>query len=162
MDKDNKKTIIRIVSALGSLGLLFVAHKYLGLPENWITYPKVWTLGIWVLFVYFLAKFEALYFYYKLKSGKDKGNEHALLNTIRLFAWLPIAFKLGWVAFLYGSMHPFIHDGFYYTFRHKIDRVYPKKFFAQSKTSTAILTRFMTPVVRTLLFVVSLTLYIWL
>lgn len=52
---------------------------------------------------------------------------------------------------------PFIHDGFYYLARHKLDNsIYPKGFWDQSTTSTAFLTKFNTPIFRTIYFAISL------
>lgn len=55
---------------------------------------------------------------------------------------------------------PFIHDGFMYKWRSILNnRVYPKGFWDQSTTSTAKLTKYFTPVVRTICFVVGLITY---
>lgn len=55
---------------------------------------------------------------------------------------------------------PFIHDGFMYRQRNILnDRVYPKGFWDQSTTSTAKLTKYFTPVVRTICFVVGVITY---
>lgn len=60
----------------------------------------------------------------------------------------------------------FIHNGMMYTHRNYLSKqtdqkeIYPKKWFAQSSTSSAVLTKVMTPVSRTIQFVVGLVLYL--
>jgi hypothetical protein len=56
---------------------------------------------------------------------------------------------------------PFWHDGFYYSKRNDLDRnMYKKRFFDQSTSSTALLTKFCTPILRTLYFLFSLIIFI--
>lgn len=57
----------------------------------------------------------------------------------------------------------FFHNGAYYTTRHILnkktynyDNLYKKKWFAQSTTSTSVFTKYMTPLVRTILFLLSI------
>lgn len=46
------------------------------------------------------------------------------------------------------------HDGQYYTTRNKYNKqIYTNKWFAQSSTSTAWSTKFLTPVIRTIMFI---------
>lgn len=60
----------------------------------------------------------------------------------------------------------FLHNGMMYTHRNQLskmtkgDEIYPKKWFDQSKTSSAFTTKFMTPVSRTLQFVFGVILYV--
>lgn len=67
--------------------------------------------------------------------------------VITNFQWWVISLPLVFIWF---------HDGQYYTTRNKYNKqIYNKKWFAQSTTSTAFLTKFETPVVRTILFVIG-------
>jgi hypothetical protein len=63
----------------------------------------------------------------------------------------------------YMLMFSFIHNGIIYYYRNLIDKklgkkkpIYDKKWFDQSTTSTAILTKYMTPVNRTIFFLIGL------
>lgn len=124
---------------------------------------KLYCALIWIIFANLCSKLEAYYFAHEIMSKLvDNFNEHPLFNLIRLCVWIPLWIIAGWkVALLLGLMFPFFHDGSYYWWREKIaPGTYPKKYFAQSTTSTALSTRFMTPVVRTLLALGSfVTLY---
>lgn len=51
---------------------------------------------------------------------------------------------------------PFFHDGFYYYVRHRLNPlIYPRGFFDQSTTSTAFLTKYLTPIVRIILLTIA-------
>ena len=51
----------------------------------------------------------------------------------------------------------FLHNGMYYWSRNALDeRIYTKKWFDQSSTSTAKSTNFFTPQIRTIFFIISL------
>jgi hypothetical protein len=95
---------------------------------------------------------EGYYWHFKPKDPFVKTNEHALFSLQRLILWSTMLFVVNWVSVLaIICMFPFLHDGAYYTTRNYLDKtVYPKRFFDESTTSTAKLTRVFTPVVRVL------------
>lgn len=122
--------------------------------------PSVYTTIIWIVFGLFMSTFEALYFTHEINSSfHDKINEHPLFVCIRACVLVPLWILTSWkVVLCLAVMFPFIHDGQYYLFREKLVKgTYPKGWFAQSTTSTALSTKYMTPVVRTILFALSLT-----
>ena len=125
---------------------------------------EAYTIGIaGILFTLFKAKFEAIYFHIKsITDYKTKYNEHNILTVIRA-SFLLVAFYFTdlQTIFCYCLCFPFLHDGFYYYFRNKINpTIYTNGFFSQSNTSTAFFTNYMTPIVRSILFIVGLALLI--
>lgn len=62
----------------------------------------------------------------------------------------------------YPLMQPFIHNGMYYTMRYFMSgrKIYKKLWFDQSTTSTAKLTKILTPGFRTGWFIIGLLIYL--
>lgn len=76
--------------------------------------------------------------------------QRGLVLLVLAYIWLPIL-VVGPFAF------SFLHNGMYYWSRNALDdRIYKKKWFAQSNTSTAKTTVLFTPAARTIFFVVSI------
>lgn len=104
--------------------------------------PKyLWAL-IWVLFALFSGWAEAILFdKYSNINIHLSINPHILLNTMRLFVWLPLIPLIGIKCA--GSLvliFPFIHDGKYYAHRNTLNAyVYLNRFWANpSDSSSAI------------------------
>ncbi len=113
---------------------------------------------IWILFASFTGCFEAYYYNYASKDNSpDKPNLHFMLTLIRAIVMVPIFVLTDWKSVLcYMAIFPFFHDGSYYTQRERITPgVYPKKWFAQSTTSTAWSDKFMTSVIRIILAIIG-------
>lgn len=109
---------------------------------NWIV-ETTWAQNvlIWVLFSLFSAWFEAHYYDAKTWSNMTlKIDEHIIWNGIRFFVWLPLLISDWQTGLCLVGLFPFIHDGKYYSVRHKLlDVIYNKGFWSNpSNTSTAI------------------------
>jgi hypothetical protein len=120
---------------------------------------------------------EGYYWYFKSKSGGDNktfifgADIHSLFAVQRgiifclfLFIYQDLVIILSFLL-----MFSFLHNGMYYTTRSLIAKhnnekdPYPLRFFAQSKTSTALTTKIFTPIIRTILFSIGFIIYIiWL
>lgn len=126
---------------------------------------------IWILYSVFEGKREAFYFSYKVRSAIDhKVDEHAMFTIQRMFVAILICLVCfnGWldcILLLFSLMmcFPFFHDGSYYLTRKKLDGIYPKGWFDQSTTSTAITDKLKLfyPATRTITLVVSLGIVIY-
>lgn len=84
---------------------------------------------------------------------------HVMFMCTRIVMALFFSFMAGHILFFLLAFFfiPFFHDGMYYMERDVLDRgVYPKGWWSHSSTSTAFMTKFLTPVVRTLLFLIGL------
>lgn len=136
--------------AVGNIILQKVGYD--GLIGNWmINEPKVYCSIIWILYAVVSARFEAHYYEHEINSKfTDNFNEHKLLTFARLLVVTPLSIIASWKAGIcLMFMFPFFHDGQYYTTRNLLNRnIYKRKWFDQSRTSTAILTKIFTPVVR--------------
>jgi hypothetical protein len=117
---------------------------------------------------------EAYYWYFKSKVG---GSNKTVLFDLDLHAFFSV--QRGIVFYLFFLfyqdlaiilsfllMFSFFHNGVYYLTRSFIAKdngekdPYPLRFFDQSKTSTALTTKFFTPEMRTILFVVGFVIYL--
>ncbi|PCI28126.1 hypothetical protein COB55_04420 [Candidatus Wolfebacteria bacterium] len=97
------------------------------------------------------------YFHYNHKFPRTF-NEHIIFIIERsLMAGVLIYVTNWWFIIPMVLSFSFIHNGVYYTTRNHLDNnLYEKKFWDQSETSTSIFTDIMTPLVRTVLFLLSL------
>ena len=119
--------------------------------------PQLYCAIFTAFFAYFSAKFEAYYYHYTAKYN-DMPNIHFLFTIIRIFYLLPVWCLTDYKAIIcYIFMFPFFHDGAYYTERNRLNPdIYKKKWFAQSNTSTAKLTKYFTPIVRTVFAIIGI------
>lgn len=142
-------------SIIGGLYLLqrYVIHGFI------LNTPEYWCLLNWCGFAYLTARFEAMYFNHEIHSNFiDNVNEHSMLILIRVCLLIPLFVLTSWdITLSYMFVFPFVHDGAYYSMREKlVSGTYPKKWFDQSNTSTALLTKFFNPTVRTIFFIVGI------
>jgi hypothetical protein len=105
---------------------------------------------LWVLYSIYEGEREALYFSFKMKASLTqqqsyKHNEHVMFSIQRLFVVVLtcIACYVNWiecslVVVSLAACFPFLHDGMYYETRKKLDGIYPKGWFDQSTSSTAL------------------------
>lgn len=114
---------------------------------------------LWILYACLEAVREAYYYHLNCISDKPiEKNLHSLFTVQRSVVLLILLFPFHIdVDFfvLTGAcfcVFPFFHDGAFYYMRNKLNPlIYPARWFAQSTTSTAKSTKFMTPVNRTIL-----------
>lgn len=143
------------------------------------------TLSIiaWFIFSLMEGYTESYYWHYKLHSGDDqklKGFDIHPYFSFQRGSVLLLTFFVFLCNFSFGEssllllsnmlIFIFLHDGFYYYMRNRISKelnpddpskwVYPKKWFDQSKNSTSWMTKYNTPTVRVLFFVIGLGFYI--
>lgn len=121
------------------------------------------------MYAYIEGVREAYYWHYRNTSSKIVNHEiHPLFAQQRLIVGFlcvyPLAesmyLKLAFLLCL-GLIWSFVHNGAYYSRRNKIDNnIYKKKWFAQSTTSTAKLTKIMTSISRTIMAVVGILGYL--
>lgn len=121
-------------------------------------------LFIWCLYAILEGYREGNYWHIKPKSRSGRNYyEHFLWSMQRFTVLLLVFIHSGWQTGLSCILvFPFLHDGFYYTRRNELDsRIYSRMVFAQSKTSTAVLTKYFTPIVRTTLAIVGIFYYLY-
>jgi hypothetical protein len=125
----------------------------------------------WVVFMSFEGIREGHYWFWLFKSNGLPSNEHKLWTVQRSVVYLIIIVCISMTNYAIENVllfalcllisSPFFHDGFYYQTRHKLDNtIYKKGFFDQSTSSTALLTKFCTPILRTLYLLISLLIFI--
>jgi len=128
-------------------------------------------LFFWILYMSIEGWREGMYFHYLDKSGGKCTYEHDLWTVQRSIVGIFfVLLSLFCVSHLYQSVifgftmilaSSFFHDGFYYVSRHELNNFkYPKGFFDQSTTSTAMLTKYCTPILRTIYFILSIIIII--
>lgn len=120
--------------------------------------------SLWISYAILEGWREGVFFH---KVEVDKLGGKILHNTWTiqraLVLGMILATNLDWWVIALPLVFPFFHDGEYYRTRHALNYgIYPKKWWAQSTTSTAFLTKFQTPVVRSILAIIGLlTLILW-
>ena len=121
-------------------------------------------IGLWVLYATWEGLREAGYWHIKgVRITLLPFHEHIEWSIQRSVVLAMAFFTSDWVTVVcFMFMFPFFHDGAYYARRHYYNpKIYPKRFWDQSTTSTAVLTKFFTPLVRTLCAVAGISIYIY-
>lgn len=129
-------------------------------------YSNSWLLCLIVAFIFPLLQAwrEALYFSLKSvnKSKLDDINEHPYFACERLLVYILMISLIKSPTVIYLMLlFPFLHDGYYFYKRWELDGIYKKTWFAKSTTTTAILDKIFTPAIRTIVFIISLVLYLY-
>jgi len=127
---------------------------------------------IWITYCLLEGLFHG-WFYHNYLQYKFKFDTHIIWNAMRVTLisailwhnWEQVYFfesKQFFLILIYPAMQPFLHNGMYYTARYFMSgrKIYKKLWFDQSTTSTAHLTKFLTPGVRMFLFGCGLLMYI--
>jgi hypothetical protein len=113
----------------------------------------------WVLYSIMEGAREAVFYAFRDHLKVFIYNEHILYTIQRAIVLGICAYIDPWILLSGPFAFPFFHDGAYYTMRNFLDEnIYTEGWFAQSDTSTAWLTKFFTPTVRMICFVISLIL----
>lgn len=119
---------------------------------------------VWHLYALLEGVREAYYYSVKTASNKLKEfNEHPMFTLQRGF-FLTIVVLCPGFNLLYSLLFglslcfgfPFMHDGAYYEVRKRLDKIYSKGWFDQSTGSSALSNNFLTPVVRTIMMIISI------
>lgn len=135
----------------------------------------------WLIFAFFEGLTEARLWHHKYKVFKDRVvntfDSHKAFAIQRgvvliIMSILPYlhfddrSFFISGLFFLANALiFSFVHNGVMYSHRNYLSKqtsgkeIYPKKWFDQSTTSSAVLTKVMTPVSRTVQFVVGMVLH---
>lgn len=115
-------------------------------------------LFLWIVYCIFEGAREALY--WNTYPTYDFNVHWMFMVTRAIFLF--VASGLVWqvlVSFI--LMFSFIHNGAYYTTRNILNKdLYKKKWFDQSTTSTAFLTKFNGPISRSIQFVLGFILFL--
>lgn len=84
---------------------------------------------------------EAWYYYYRVRAFNSAEDLHAIFFIQRGIPLLIIGYSFSWIIALgCAFVFSFFHDGMYYKQRHKLkENIYPKGWWDDSTTSTAVL-----------------------
>lgn len=122
----------------------------------------------WIIYSSLEGYREGNYWQWLFEARKYATNEHEVWSFQRamvfILAFLCLIYSGNWIAvFSLPLAFPFWHDGFYYRQRNKASQntLYKKKFWDQSKASTAFFTKFNTPILRSIYFAVSIIILIF-
>ncbi len=120
---------------------------------------------IWILYSVIEGIRDAIFYHhYNLKSER-LFNEHIVFVIQRLIVSVILCLlSNNWLLMISLILSfSFFHNGSYYTMRNYLnkkiyyyDNLYDKKWFAQSTTSISFWTKYMTPLNRTILFLMSI------
>jgi len=117
---------------------------------------------LWCLYSILEGWREAIFFH-RVEVDKVGGTLLHKWWTVQraLVLGIILATNLEWWVVALPLVFPFFHDGMYYKTRWKYNKlIYDRKWWAQSTTSTAFLTKLQTPVVRTIMAIVGLIILI--
>ena len=131
---------------------------------------KITVLILWILFAILEGYSEGAYWHFKNgknKYKKTKGKEHSIWTVQRAIVVFFATYLVGnlYYAIIFALVFPFWHDGIYYLTRRALsfeNSTYRKGFWDFSTTSTAYLTKFNTPLFRTLYFIYGIAMFIYL
>jgi hypothetical protein len=120
----------------------------------------VLSLGFWLVYCIFEGIREGNYWHnVSITSVYPKYNIHALFLVQRIIVAYCLSFNSAALLSLLimALTFSFIHNGSYYTTRYFLSnkQIYKKTWFDQSKSSTSVLTDVMTPVWRSIFFLIG-------
>lgn len=125
---------------------------------------------LWIVYICIEGYREAWYFYNQVNNKNGIKKElHPIFTLQRATVFILLLliiksilwYKILMITIGLTMLSPFFHDGGYYYFRNKIDKAYPNGWLSQSTTSTAITTKYLTPIVRIVGFIIGLSLIIF-
>lgn len=125
------------------------------------------SLILWIVFCIFEGIREGNYWHHvNINSNYPKHNIHALFLSQRILVAYGLSFNGDALLNLMvmALVFSFIHNGTYYTTRYFLSNrtIYKKTWFDQSKSSTAVLTDIMTPIGRSIFFLIGIVIFIML
>ena len=124
---------------------------------------------IWCLYSFIDGIRDSIFYHHYDHNIKKLFNEHIVFVIQRLIVSLTLCLisQNIWLLIPFVLSFSFIHNGSYYTSRHYLnkktynyDYLYKRKWFDQSTTSTSVFNKYMTPLVRIILFLLSIGLLI--
>lgn len=123
------------------------------------------SLILWVVFCIFEGIREGNYWHQvNITSKYPKYNIHALFLAQRILFAYSLSFNNAILLnlLIMALTFSFIHNGTYYTTRYFLSNktIYKKTWFDQSKSSTAVLTDIMTPIGRSIFFLMGIAIFI--
>lgn len=123
------------------------------------------SLILWIVFCVFEGIREGNYWHHvNITSIYPKYNIHALFLSQRLLVAYSLSFNSNVLLSLLimALIFSFIHNGVYYTTRYFLSNktIYKKTWFDQSKSSTSVLTDVMTPIGRSIFFLIGVVTFI--
>ena len=120
---------------------------------------------LFIIYSYFEGVREADYFHFRWKHENEIVKDEHLKFTIQrsvvaILGTISSTILLGWFGLLFipcaALVFTFLHDGAYYKRRNMLDStVYKNKWFDQTSSSSAKIS--LTPVVRTILFILGIS-----
>lgn len=115
------------------------------------------TYIIWALYAVLEGVKEASIYNLRDYNKKNSFNEHIVFTIQRAVVLILICYIDARMVFIAPFAFPFFHDGAYYTTRNLLNnKIYPKRWFDQSKSSSARSTDFFTPEIRIIFVVISM------
>ena len=120
---------------------------------------------IWCIYSVIDGIRDGIFYFSYNHNIKRLFNEHIVFVIQRLIVSLTLCLlsQNMWLLISFILSFSFIHNGSYYTIRHILnkkiyyyDNTYKKGWFDQSTTSTSFWTKYMTPLNRTILFLLSI------
>lgn len=117
----------------------------------------------WILYASMEGIREGTYWHVLGLTRYKPSIEHFVWTIQRMFVFFMAVITTHSIFFSASLLlaFPFFHDGWYYAERNRHDGLYPKKFWDQSTTSTAVLTKYCTPFLRTIYFLLSILIFIY-
>jgi hypothetical protein len=137
----------------------------------------------WIIYSLIEGYREAYYWHHKMHSddytvNREK-NLHPIFTVQRMVMMVVLLYAMSTTINIYGTLmilfgniliFPFLHNGIMYLTRNNLSRIrypndeskwiYGKKWLAQSTTSTAVLTKYFTPLIRVVLLIVGVLIYL--
>ena len=115
---------------------------------------------LWITYCILDGINDAYFYHFKNVEMSTILNEHGAKSASRVLIAFAMIDDNYYALILFGAVQPFLHNNAYYNFRHYLNKsVYSYSLRNQSETSTAKSTKYLTPEVRMILFIVAVFIY---